>query len=182
MAKYDFKSFNESVAKTEEWLKNEYSNLHTGAASPAILDGITVDSYGTRQPIKNVASISIEDPKTLRVVPWDKMQIPEIEKEIIQADLGLSTAVDDTGIRVIFPQLTQENREKMVKLIKTKLEDARVAVKKEREEVINAMSKSSDMSEDEKFTSKEELQKLVDEANKKLDEVFENKKKIVMGE
>jgi ribosome recycling factor len=149
-----------------------------------VLDGISVDSYGTKQPLRNVASISIEDPKTLRVIPWDKQQVKEIEKEIQTSDLGLSVAVDQTGLRVIFPMLTTENREKLVKVIKGKLEDARVSIKKERENVvreIDRMAREGEMSEDEKEKSKTDLQTLVNSGNAKLEEVFNAKEAIVMG-
>ena len=181
---YNFATFKDAIEKTREWLSREYSSIHTGQASPNVLDGINVDSYGTKQPLRNVASISIEDPKTLRVIPWDKQQVKEIEKEIQTSDLGLSVAVDQTGLRVIFPMLTTENREKLVKVIKAKLEDARVSIKKERENVvreIDRMSREGEMSEDEKEKSKADLQILVTGANDKLEEVFSAKEQIVMG-
>ncbi len=181
---YNFSAFKEAIKKSEDWLAKEYSSLHTGQANPGVLDGIMVDSYGTKQPIKNVGSISIEDPKTLRVIPWDRELVREVEKEILKSDLGLSVAVDQSGMRVIFPMLTTENREKLVKVIKSKLEDARISVKKERENVIreiDRMAREGEMSEDEKERSKADLQKLVDEANQKLEGIFDNKESIVMG-
>ncbi len=181
---FNLKPFEDSVRGTKDWLTKEYSSLHTGAASPMVLDGISVDSYGTRQPLRNVASISIEDPKTLRVTPWDKQQVKEIEKEILKSDLGLSVAVDQTGLRVIFPMLTTENREKLVKVIKAKLEDARVSVKKERENMIREIDRQAregEMSEDEKIRAKENLQSKVDEANLSLEEIFRGKEGVIMG-
>lgn len=181
---FNFKPFEDSVRGTKDWLTKEYSSLHTGAASPMVLDAIFVDSYGTKQPLKNVASISIEDPKTLRVTPWDKQQIKEIEKEILVSDLGLSVAVDQAGIRVIFPMLTTENREKLVKVIKAKLEDARVSIKKERENMvreIDRMAREGEMSEDEKIRSKDNLQSKVEEANMGLEEIFKAKEVVIMG-
>lgn len=180
----NFKSFEDSVRNTKDWLTKEYATLHTGAATPMVLDGIMVDSYGTKQPLKNVASISVEDPKTLRVVPWDKQQVKEIEKEIITSDLGLSVAVDQAGLRVIFPMLTTENREKLVKVIKGKLEDARVSIKKEREDVIREIDRQAregGMSEDDKIRAKEDLQKLVDGANTDLESIFRAKEQIILG-
>ncbi|MCF7834391.1 MAG: ribosome recycling factor [Candidatus Pacebacteria bacterium] len=181
---YNFSNFKIQIKKTEEFLSKEYRELNIGRASPLVLDGVMVDSYGTKMPIKNSASISIEDQKTLRVIPWDKGQIKEIEKAIMVANLGLSTAVDDIGIRVVFPQLTTETREKLVKLLKEKLEDARISVRKEREQAwdeIQKMEKEKKMTEDEKFRGKDELQKIVDEANKNLEEIFSKKEKEVMG-
>jgi ribosome recycling factor len=181
---FNFKPFEDSIKNTKDWLSKEYASLHTGAASPMVLDGIMVDSYGTRQPVKNVASISIEDPKTLRVIPWDKSQLKEIEKEILTSDLGLSVATDSTGLRVIFPMLTTETREKLVKVLKGKLEDARVAIRKERENnlrEIDRMSREGEMSEDEKIRNKEKLQGIVDEANSSLEAIFSAKENVVMG-
>ena len=168
---YNFLNFKSEVKKSEEWLKNEYSHISTGRASPMVLDGAMVESYGGHMPVKNVASITIEDPKTLRVVPWDKSQIKAIEKALIAANLGLSIAVDDAGIRVIFPQLTTETRGTLVKILKAKLEDARISLRKSRDEIwndIQEIEKAGDMPEDEKFRAKDELQKLVDEGNQKV--------------
>lgn len=181
---YNFSNFKDAVSKVSSWLSKEYATLHTGQATPMVLDGIMVDSYGTKQPVKNVASISIEDAKTLRIVPWDKNQVKEIEKEIISSDLGLSVAVDQTGLRVIFPMLTTENREKLVKVIKGKLEDARVSLRKEREEAmreIENLEKDGKMSEDEKARAKESLQKMVDEGNSEFEEIFKAKEAVIMG-
>ncbi|HPS21762.1 MAG TPA: ribosome recycling factor [Candidatus Paceibacterota bacterium] len=181
---YNFSNFKIDLKKAEEFLSKEYSQLSTGRASPMILDGVSVESYGAMQPIKNVASISIEDPKTLRIAPWDKSQIKGIEKAILTADLGLSVATDDAGIRVIFPQLTSETRQKLVKVLKEKLEEARITVRRERGNVweeIQKLEKEGKMTEDEKNRSKEELQKIVDESNKSLEFIFEKKEKEVIG-
>lgn len=181
---YDFQKIKDAVQKAADWLSKEYASLHTGQATPAVLDGIFIESYGTRQPLKNTASISIEDPKTLRVVPWDKEHVKDIEKEIQKSDLGLSVAVDQTGLRVIFPPLTQENREKLVKVIKGKMEDARVSVRKEREEAlreIDRLSREGGMSEDDKARAKDGVQDVVDEINKRLEELFKNKEAVVLG-
>lgn len=181
---YNLTELKEALRKVSEWLKREYSSLHTGQANPSVLDALTVNSYGTRQPIKNVASISIEDPKTLRVVPWDKSQLKEVENSIITSDIGLSVATDDAGLRVIFPQLTGETREKLVKVLKGKLEDARVSVRKERETAmkdVDAKKEESGMSEDDIKFSKTEIQRLIDEANQNLEEIFSQKEVIVLG-
>ncbi len=172
------------MKKVEERLSKEYSQVHTGRASPSILDGITVESYGAFQPLKNVASISIEDPKTLRIVPWDKGVIKSIEKAIIASNLGLSPATDEAGIRVIFPQLTAESRQSLVKVLKEKLEEARIAVRRERENAwndIQEQEKNGKMTEDEKFKGKDDLQKIVDETNRNLESIFDKKEKEVLG-
>lgn len=176
--------FKKSAEDIKTWLSKEYSSLHTGKASPQILDGIYVDSYGSMSPIKNIASISIEDAKTLRVAPWDKSMIKVIEKGIAEADIGLSVSSDDMGLRVIFPMLTTETRTKLVKILKEKLEEARVSVRKERERLnkeIEEKEKEGGMSEDEKFRLKDELQKRVEETNNALDALFEKKESDVMS-
>jgi ribosome recycling factor len=181
---YNFGQFKNDLKKVEEWLLKEYFQIHTGRASPAVLDSIMISSYGSMIPIKNVAAISIEDPKTLRVSPWDKGQIKDIEKGIQTSGLPLSVLTDGEGLRVIFPLLTEESRVNLVKLLKVKLEDARISARKEREKVwndIQVKEKEGKMSEDDKFRAKNDLQKIVDAANNSLEEIFYKKEKEVMG-
>ena len=162
----------------------EYNQLNIGRASPMVLDGVSVLSYGSHVPLKNIANISIEDPKTLRVAPWDKNQIKDIEKAITSANLGLSVATDDAGIRVIFPQLTTETRQNLVKVLKEKLEEQRIIVRKERERIwdeIQKLEKEGKMTEDEMFRAKEELQKIITETNGNLEATFEKKEREVLG-
>jgi ribosome recycling factor len=181
---FNFSNFKTDINKVAEYLGKEYSQLNIGRASPMVLDGISVESYGARVPLKNVASVSIEDPKTLRIAPWDKSQVKEIEKAIISSNLGLSVATDEGGIRVIFPQLTTETRQTLVKVLKEKLEDGRITIRKERERIwdeIQKLEKEGKMPEDDKFRAKEELQKIIDEINRKLEEIFERKEKEVLS-
>lgn len=175
---YDTKNFKQELAKTADWLKKEFSQVHTGKASPAILDSVDIESYGSRMPIKNVATITVEDAKTLRIAPWDKNQIKDIEKSIQVADIGLSVVSDGDGVRAIFPMLTTETRAKLVKVLKEKLEDARISVRKLRGEEMDSID---DMSEDDKKRAKDEIQKCVDEANKNLEEIFSKKEKEIMN-
>lgn len=181
---YNFSTFKAELKKIGDFLTKEYNQLNVGRASPMVLDGISIESYGSRIAVKNVASISIEDPKTLRIIPWDKSQIKDIEKSIVSSNLGLSVATDDMGIRVIFPQLTTETRQSLVKVLKEKLEDSRITVRKEREAIwddIQKQEKDGKMTEDEKFRAKDELQKVIDETNKNLETIFDKKEKEVMG-
>ncbi len=181
---YNFSNFKTELKKVSDFLSKEYSQLNIGRASPMVLDGVSVVSYGSHMPLKNVANISIEDPKTLRVAPWDKSQIKDIEKAIVAANLGLSVATDEAGIRVIFPQLTTETRQNLVKVLKEKLEEQRITVRREREVVwedVQAKEKEAKLTEDEKFRAKDELQKIIDEANGSLEAAFEKKQKEVMG-
>ena len=181
---FNFSNFKTELNKIAEFLSKEYSQLNIGRASPMILDGVSVESYGSYVPLKNVASISIEDPKTLRIAAWDKNQIKEIEKAIVSANLGLSVAVDGSGIRAIFPQLTTETRQTLVKVLKEKLEDSRITVRKERENIWNEilkLEKEGKMTEDERFRAKDDLQKVIDEINNNLEAVFAKKEREVMG-
>lgn len=181
---YNFSAFKNDLKKVEEHLAKEYNQLNIGRASPMVLDGVSVESYGSRVPLKNVANVSIEDPKTLRIAPWDKSQVKEIEKAIIASNLGLSVATDEAGIRVIFPQLTTETRQTLVKVLKEKLEESRITARRERERVwedVQAKEKEGKLTEDEKFRAKDDLQKVIDEANKNLEVIFEKKEKEVMG-
>src|SRR3989338_1176912 len=177
---YDFKQLKTNIAATHEWLVKEMSGIRTGRATPPLLDGVQVEAYGARMPISQVASLSTEDARTLRITPWDASQVKEIERAITLANLGVSSAVDDKGLRVFFPELTSERREQLLKISKQKLEEARVALRGERDKVwsdIQAKEKDGKLSEDEKFRAKDEMQKLVDEGNKKLEELAERKEK-----
>lgn len=175
---YDFSAFKAEVVEVEEWLKKELSLLRTGRATSAILDSISVESYGSYSPIAHVANIAMEDPRTLRIAPWDKTQTKAIESAIQKADIGLSVTTDDAGLRVIFPELTGERRTQLVKLLKDKLEDARISLRKAREEVLTVLKtqeKEGLISQDEQFRAKDELQKLVDAANARFESLAEKK-------
>ena len=177
---YSFNEFKASLAEIEEWLKKELSGIRTGQASPAILDSVTVESYGSRMPINQVATVSLEGARALRVSVWDKGLIKAIEKAISDKDLGLSVSSDDAGVRVFFPEVTTEQKEKFVKLSKDRLEEARIRVKKQRETTsseLQELQKGGGVSEDEVFRLKTEMQKLVDEANERLGEAFVRKEK-----
>ena len=181
---YNFSNFKTDLKKAEEWLSKEYSQIHSGRAIPVVLDGIMVDSYGTFISIKNVASVNIEDPKTLRIAPWDKNQIKEIERAILAANTGLSLATDEAGIRVIFPALTTERRIMTVKILKEKLEDARVTTRLEREKVVTDVEKkekNAEITNDELFRAREEIQKIMNETNVMLEAIFEKKENEVMN-
>ncbi len=174
---YNTQNFKIELKKVEEWLSKEYGSVHTGRATPMILDGIMVDSYGSKMPIKNIASVIVEDPKTLRVSPWDKTQTRAIESAVNESNLGLSVVSDSEGVRVIFPMLTTENRTKLVKVLKEKLEDARISVRKERQSEIELLE---GLTEDEAKRAKEDIQKCVDEANNNLEIIFDKKEKDLM--
>lgn len=175
---YDFSAFKVRMGEIEEWLKKEFSLLRTGRATSAILDSISIDSYGSQTPIAHVGSVTMEDARTLRVSPWDKSQVKAIELAVQKADLGLSVSTDENGLRIIFPELTGDRRLQIIKLMKDKLEDARISIRKEREAIISdtkKQEKDGEMSEDDVFRAKEELQKFVDQANNSLDAMASTK-------
>lgn len=181
--KYDFKELIQNLENIQAWLKKEYSQISTGRANPVMLDSLMVDSYGSKQPIKNIASINTEDARTLRIAPWDKTQIKDIEKAFVESKLPFALGVDDQGIRATLPQLTEESKKTIVKLLKEKLEEARVKTRAERndaEKDIEAKKKASEFGEDEMFRFKEELQKHIDTANTDLEAMFNNKEADIM--
>lgn len=175
---YDFKPLEAKLAGAKEWLGKEYRGLRTGRASPSILDGVSVQAYGSQMPIKQVANVGVEDARSLRVTPWDMGLLKDIERGIVAANLGLGTATDSSGIRVTFPELTSERREQLVKAAKQKLEEARTTVRLSRDESwkdIQEKEKNNEITEDDKFRLKDELQKKVDTCNDDLEKLFDAK-------
>lgn len=177
---YDFKPFDKKIAEIAERLGRELSGIRTGRAAPAILDGVMVESYGMHMPLNQVAHISIEDARTLRVAPWDMGNAKEVEKAITAANLGLSVGADERGVRVFFPELTSERRAALVKLAKERVEEARASLRVARDEVwshIQKLERDGDMPEDDKFRAKDEMQKKVDAANQQFDDALARKEK-----
>ena len=175
---YNFSTFDARTNDIVDWLSKEFSVIRTGQATPALFDGIQVDSYGAKVPMNQVANIGVEDARTLRISPWDASQLQAIEKALMDADLGVSVSSDDSGVRASFPELTSERRDQLIKVAKNKLEEARVSIRSARDDEmkkIEALQKEGVMSEDEKFGAKDSLQKKVDAANAKLEEQFTTK-------
>ncbi len=176
----NFSQFKEGVKNIEEWLKKEMTTIRTGRANPAILDNITVEVYGSQMTVAQVANISVENATSLRIVPWDMNIVKDIEKSITASDLGLSAAVDDKGLRINFPGLTSDRRMGLIKIAKQKLEDSKVSLRSEREKFIKDIDKrekEGDLTKDENFRLKTDLQKLIDDANRILEDIFEKKEK-----
>lgn len=177
---YDFSAFKQEVQGVQEWLAKEFSSIRTGRATPALLDSVFVDSYGSKAQLAHVAGVTIEDARTIRVSPWDKGQIKPIEKAITAANLGVSVSTDDMGLRVSFPELTSERRGILKKLVNEKLEHAKISMRAEREKTWNsivAQEKEGELSEDEKFRLKDDLQKLVDSYGAKFEEMGAKKER-----
>lgn len=174
----EFAIFEKKLKEVEDWLAREYTGIRTGQAAPALLDSIKVESYGAMLPLNQVGSIGIEDARTLRVSPWDAGAVPAIERAVKEADLGVSVSSDSSGLRIIFPELTSERRDQLLKLGKSKLEEARVRVRAVRDDMMKSLDKlqkEGEISEDERFVRKEKSQKAVDSMNNILEAHFTKK-------
>jgi ribosome recycling factor len=176
---FEFSELDAHVESTINWLSAEYKTISTGRANPAMLDSILVDSYGAKQPLKAVASITIEDPKTLRITPWGQDMIRPIETALNDSGLPMSVAVDEKGVRVHTPELTEETRKKIAKLLGAKHEDSRVTLRKRRNEIEKEIE-GGEFGDDDKKRFKDQLQKKIDEGNKKLAELTKKKEEEVM--
>ena len=184
MANYDLKGFDTKVAAAKEWLSKEYKGLRTGRANASILDNVQISAYGSLMPLKQVATVGTEDARTLRIQPFDASLAKDIERGIVAANLGLGTASDGQLIRVTFPELTTERRQDFVKMAKGKLEEARTTVRLAREESwkdIQEKEREGTLTEDDKFTLKEDLQKRIDKANEELEGMFKKKEEEMTG-
>ena len=181
---YNFTTLKGNVKDVEEWLKRENAQIRTGRASVALLDFIRVDSYGSMVPLNQVGGLSTEDPRTIRVAPWDMGQVKEIEKALVASNLGVSVAVDDRGLRVSFPPLTTERRDQFIKLAKEKLEQGKVTMRKHRDDAWNDIQKKEKeggMSEDDKFRFKTEMEKIVQDTIKNLEVLYKKKEDELMN-
>lgn len=174
----------EQFIKTLEHLRSEISSLRTGRATPALVEDIPVEAYETKQPLKAVAAISVADAKTLTVDPWDKSLLQAVESAIRNSDLGINPVNDGKLIRLPLPELTQERRNELVKVLHQKLEQARIAIRKIRETVrddIDKALKNKDIGEDEKFKAQESLEQTVKDYNEKIKVIGEEKEKEVLS-
>lgn len=181
---YDLSELKRKLPEIKNWLKAELALLRTGRASPALLDGIHINYYGQMTPLKHIAAISIEDARTLRVKPWDNTMIHQIEAEIRTSGLGFSPVAEKDSLRVVFPELTEERRKSLLKVVGEKLEESRISLRKLRDEYwsdIQKEEREGNISEDAKFRAKDELQKLVDGTNKELESMAEAKEKEIQS-
>jgi ribosome recycling factor len=175
---YDFSTLKAHIKETEEWLSREFSSIRTGRASVALLDGVKPEAYGVRTPLSQLASVSVEDARTIRIVPWDKGNGKAIEKAMTEADLGVSVSVDDQGLRISFPDLTAERRTMLGKLAAGKCEEARVTLRGHRTDALKdleAAEKEGGMGEDELKRLKDEVQKHIDGGQAALDMALKRK-------
>lgn len=159
-------------------LKGELSSIRTGRANPALVEGVSVDAYGTAQELKNVASISVPDPRTLRIEPWDAGLVQAIEKALHESDIGISPTVDGKIIRLSIPQMTEDMRKDMIKVIGKRIEEARIVIRNIREDVrkeIEKMEKDKAITEDDRYSMQEDLDKVVGAVNKTIETLGKDK-------
>lgn len=169
--------------KVIDFFKKDIASIRTGRASTSLVENIIVDSYGTKVPLKQVASINILGSRVISIQPWDKTLNQAIEKAIAQSDLGVNPSSDQDSINIFLPPLTEEFRVSLSKILNEKSEDARVALRKVREDAwkeIQDSFREGLIREDDKFRGKDELQKVVDEYNQKIDYITEKKRKEIM--
>ena len=177
------KEYSDKMAKTIDHLQNEYATVRAGRANPHVLDKLRVDYYGTPTPIQQVGNVSVPDPRTIQIAPWEKSILKDIEKAIQASDIGINPSNDGSVIRLVFPELTEERRKELAKEIKKKGEDAKVAVRNIRRDGNDAfkkLTKAEDLSEDEVKDLEDELQKLTDKYIKEIDSMVDAKSKEIM--
>lgn len=171
------------MEKVEKILISDFASLRAGRATPALLDRVLVDYYGTPAPVNQTANISCPEPRMILIQPWDKNMLPAIEKAILKSDLGITPSNDGTVIRLVVPQLTEERRKDIVKQCSKKAEESKVAVRNIRRDVndsIKALEKSKEVSEDESKKGLDDAQKLTDKFIKRIEDVLAQKEKEVM--
>lgn len=173
------------LEKAMDYFRREAAKIRTGQASPSLVEDVLVDVFGQKMPLKQLASISTPERRLIVIQPWDVSYLEPIEKALRQSSLGTSPIADGGFVRIQLPGLTQEYREQLGKLLGAKAEDAREVIRRMRDEVWDAIqtkTRAGAIREDDKFKGKEELQKLVDDYNKKIEELVERKKKEIEAE
>lgn len=180
----EMKTLTGKMDKSIAALQNEYASIRTGQASASLLDRVFVEYYGTRTPVTQVASVTVPEARLLVVQPWDKGLLKEIEKAILQSDLGLVPMNDGNLIRMAIPQLTQERRKELVKVVNKKAEEGKVAIRNIRREgndFLKKQQKDADVSKDVIKEMQDKIQKLTDKKIKELEDVTEKKIKEIMS-
>jgi ribosome recycling factor len=173
----------DKMKKTVDLMARDLTTLRAGRATPALLDKIFIDYYGTPTPINQVATISVPEPRLLVIQPWERNLVPQIEKAILKSGLGVNPASDGYLIRIAIPSLTQEKRKDLVKVVQKKAEEVRVVIRNLRRDgndQVKAAEKKGDISEDEANRSLDEIQKKTDKYIKQVDQVAEAKQKEIM--
>ena len=180
----DYPEFESKMKKTTEVLSQQLEAVRAGRANAAVLNQISVEYYGVATPIQQVASVSVPDPRTLMIQPWDASVLKGIEKAILASELGINPQNDGRVIRLVFPQLTEERRKELVKQIHKYAENGKVAVRNIRRDAMDnfkKQQKASEITEDELKIAEKDLQKLTDDSCKELDKLLENKEKELLS-
>ena len=174
--------YEDKMKKAIEFLEGDYNTIRAGRANPHVLDRIRVDYYGTPTPIQQVGNITVPEARIIQIAPWEKSIIKAIEKAILTSDLGINPSNDGSVIRLVFPELTEERRKDLVKEVRKKAEDGKVAIRNIRRDGNDALKKlgKTDVSEDEIKQLEEQLQKATDKYIKEVDSLMEKKSKEIM--
>jgi len=178
-----YRDAEDRMKKSVEHLHHELTRIRTGRATPALLDVVKVQYYGSPVPINQVSTVSAPEPRLLVIQPWEKGMIGEIEKAILQSDLGLNPTNDGNVVRVPIPELSEERRQDLLKLVKKFCEETRIAVRNIRRDAndhVKALEKDHEISEDQSHDNLDRIQKLTDEYIKKVDEQYETKEKEIL--
>jgi ribosome recycling factor len=170
----------EKMDKSVSALRNAFNKIRTGRANPSILEQIEVDYYGTNTPINQMSNISIEDARTLTIVPWEKDQVQNIEKAIQSSDIGLQPATSGDVIRVIIPELTEETRRDLIKIAKSEAENSKIAIRNQRRDanaILKEFCNEKEISQDELRRGEEIIQNITNEFIDKIEKLLEKKEK-----
>ncbi len=173
----------EQFNKVIERLQHELSSVRTGRANPALLSTVMVESYGAKVPLQQVASVNVSDAKTLTISPWDKGQLQAVEKGIMEANLGFTPSNDGQVIRISLPPMSEDRRKEMVKLVGQIAEQAHIGIRQVREDILKAVKRDEadgKATKDDVANAQKDIQKIVDEFNKQIKDITEDKEKEVM--
>lgn len=175
------KIYDEKMQKTYEHLEGDYLGIRAGRANPHVLDKLRIDYYGTPTPIQQVGNITIPEARMIQIAPWERNLIKDIEKAILASDIGITPSNDGSVIRLVFPELTEERRKELVKDVKKKAEECKVAIRNIRRDGNDAFKKiAKEISEDEVKQLENELQKMTDKYIKDVDKLMEEKSKEIL--
>lgn len=174
----------EELNKIIDFFNGEIGAIRTGRATPALVENISVDYYGAKSPLKQVASISVSGPREILIKPWDRDNLVDIEKAISESGINISPVNTGEAIKINIPPLTEENRKNFVKILKEKMEEARIKIRRIRDDerkIIQDAERNSEISEDEKFRKMESVDKTINEYNKKIEKIGEDKEGEIMA-
>ncbi len=176
------KAYDEKMKKTYSFLEGDYQTIRAGRANPHVLDKVKVNYYGTPTPIQQVGNVTVPEPRMIQIAPWEKTLIKEIEKAIMASDVGITPSNDGAVIRLVFPELTEERRKDLVKEVKKKAEEGKVAIRNVRRDGNEAFKKlvKEEVSEDKIKELQDDLQKMTDKYIREIDKLMEEKSKEIM--